>query len=351
MPVARLLCALLTLGVLPLMVGLIIADQTFVISAVFPLTVSLIVLVGVIFVEDRLLKQWILGICLAAVSFLIIGIVKTGLGMTSYFGRPRASLGFTHPVITASVIFCAGLFIALILLQANKPNRNTWMKYCAIVLSSILFIGLFWLAQSRNMMVAILLGLLFARVISRHHFVIKFSGFVLILLLPSLLYLYSYFGSSNDLTWIYLDQLSSSRLTFYKEALISYFSQEWIQSLLIPSTYIHQQFSGLVGYRGFAANDSIYLSIMFNYGLFTLVMFLFLLLIVGWRLSIRKELALEFGAFCGVISYFSFAAEGLTTSNLAVFMVFAYTVKRGVNLEALLRKSPQYNPPIPQVSE
>ncbi|MBE3117167.1 MAG: hypothetical protein IMZ50_00240 [Candidatus Atribacteria bacterium] len=87
--------------------------------------------------------------------------------------------------------------------------------------------------------------------------------------------------------------------------------------------------------RGFASSESVYFSLYVNYGLVTLVSFFVFLLALAKRLS-QAHAPLAYGCLCAVTIFFAIDAQGVTPSNLAIFMVLAYVLREALRKSARL---------------
>lgn len=320
------LAAMLVLGALPLFSGLLTANTTFIVSAVLPLTLSLMTLLGMTLLEERLLKTWVLGVTAPACLFLVLGIVTSHLEASTYFGRPRLLLGFVHPVSTASAILAVMIFTALAAeMRWDKFTRR--QRRLGLSIYGLVSLVLLLVAQSRNLLLSILVGLGCFGIAYRCRSGVRFGWFSLLLLLPLSLYAFILLGSPDDPVWAFVNQLSSGRLGFFQAVLTSNFDLSSGQGLFEAG---NARLAALAEYAGFAATDSVFLSFLINYGVFSFLAFVGMLLWIGHRLSYTAQNAVPFGALCGVVLFFNLDAQGVTTSNLAVFIVFAYAVRAGI---------------------
>jgi len=182
---------------------------------------------------------------------------------------------------------------------------------------------LLYLAASKNTLVAllvILVGAGYALVVRRRSF--RYGAVIGLLVIVCTMYVASAWWDKRDALWGIADEWSSGRMGGYRD-LAGVLKQETASSILLgPSEYSRHNEGGFVG---FAAIDSVYLTVYLNFGLVTLVsLFVFLIALSG-RLS-GRGVPLAYGCLCGMISFFAIDAQGVTPSNLAIFMVLAYAV-------------------------
>lgn len=328
LPLVRLLAVILVLGLIPLLAGVLTANSLFLVSAVFPLTLSLITLVGIILLDEETLTHWVVGITAVTTLFLVLGMVTTQLAPTNYYGRPRVPLGFIHPIYTASVIIGA-----LMLAYVTLGERVRQMKRARRRVSAGCFVGAILLlllaAQDRNQLLMVCIILFCLWLLPKVRRPARFSIFALLLLVPVLLYLVVILGSSDNPVWAALDTLSSGRLGFFQRILIANLDLSDPRTLVEPSVTRLSAFSQLIS---FAATDSVYLSFLINYGLLSVVGLVGFLLFLGYRLSAYTETAGALSVLCGLVLFYGLDAPGLTTSNLILFILLAYTVRTAIAL-------------------
>lgn len=317
----RIAFAGLVLGLIPFLIGLSTGSVPFFVSVAAPLVLSAIVLVGITLIEERDFRDWTLGIGFMALSFLLIGIARNGFAQTGYFGRPRALMGFIHPVHTGSAVIGALIFLALFG-QAWLRERSQWTRRLLTLLYLIVGFGLLYISQSRNILFAVIIGVLGAWLARRYGFRTRFVFVAAILGIPLLLYAFVLLAERGNPIWDYVNALSSARLITYQAVLRSLIDQGGVGFTANAS-----RLEALSTYAGFAAADSVFLSFLVNFGLVGIGSFLALIVALGWRLSLSRLHAVPFGALCAMIVLFTMDAQGATTSNLIQFILFAYTVR------------------------
>jgi hypothetical protein len=190
-------------------------------------------------------------------------------------------------------------------------------------------------AQSRNLLLSILVGLWCFGIARGCGRAFRFGLFAFLLLVPICLYAFVLLGSRNDPVWAFMDELASGRLGFFQTVLIANLDLSSGQGLFEAG---NARLAALADYAGFAATDSVFLSFLINYGIFPFLAFVGMLLLLGDRLSKNAREAAPFGALCGLVLFFNLDAQGVTTSNLAIFIVFAYVVRTGI-LAHIIRPS------------
>lgn len=295
-------------------------DLAFFISVYGPFAAGGIAIVCISALKREEITSWLFGVGLVATVFLIVGLSLYGLQPSVYYGRSRAHIGFVHPTQTASVILMAGAFAfycACWLLQ-----RWRWMLWPAIVGIVVCLLRLLIVADSRNTMLMFILiasCTTFAKVVKRPN--IRF-GMVLIVL-STLLFLgfFAIFGNMHNEFWIFVDSFSSGRLFIFHELIdkiLNTFPLLAIFGLPLGSA------SG-----GFASAESVYMSIFIDFGFFTFAGFIILIYVLAKRLS-KANRPLAYGCLCAVIIYFAIDSQGVTPSNLAIFLALTYSVRNSV---------------------
>ncbi|MCX6983485.1 MAG: hypothetical protein NT118_01865, partial [Lentisphaerae bacterium] len=274
---------------------------------------------------------WVSGVGMLAAVFLGVGLSQYGLATTTYYGRARADFGFIEPTQTAAAVLMTGIFVVLWIGQ--RFRKRTRMRRLLWLFTGVCATLLLFFAASRSTSLALLLLVLGAgySVVARRA-ILKFLPAVILLLVPFVLFGIAVLGDTQGGLWNVLNQFSSQRFYQYN-SLLSKMNQETLLSTLIgPSVY--SQMSGSVA-RGFASSESVYFSLYVNYGLVTLVSFFVFLLALAKRLS-QAHAPLAYGCLCAVMIFFAIEAQGVTPSNLAIFMVLAYVLREALRKSARL---------------
>ncbi len=302
-------------------VGIILSGKlSSVISSVIPLMISLLVIIGLSILEDEIFFLFVLGISFSSLLFLTDGIIFTGLESNLFYGRARSSLGFVHPLQTGAAILGSMMFTYLVsyyVLEIKKvKNKFTRLfVYFSLVILSLFFFYLLWIADSKNTIIMIfimfLCTLLCQTNVVRSLLLTSLGSAISMLYIVSMLKFYS-----DD-----IDIFSSFRFSIYNQNLNQFFSS-------ISSDFL-QLFIGLSSQKsdGFASTESVYISFLLNYGLISFISFIKLLTSVGIKLCVNQTSILPFGCFCGILFFFTFDAQGINTSNLSVFLIFAYSIR------------------------
>lgn len=322
----------LTLGIIPLLSGLLTINTLFLISAVFPLTLSLIALVGIILLDDETLKYWVMGVTAVTAAFLLLGMVTTHFESTMYWGRPRIVLGFIHPIYAASAILGTMVFLFLTF-GAYVQRMQTLQIFIYITVYLVASMTLLFLAQDRNQLSMLCIDLVCFAMMRRANEKTRFLIFAFLLLVPVALYLFVIFGSNDNPLWASIDKLSSNRLSFFQLVLSTNFDISDPRILFEASGNRQAEFSELVG---FAATDSVYLTFLINYGLFALLSFVGFLLYLGVRLAQKPQYVGALALLCGLVFLYGLDASGITTSNLVLFILLAYAVRTAVSPKGVL---------------
>lgn len=334
--VRTLLLSCLLFSAFPLLTGIMNTSLPFVVAAVLPMVVSILALVGVCMLDDETLRAFFLGVALVALGFVCVGIATTGLTPSTYFGRPRVSFGFFHPTFSGTALLAATVFPPMALWGWSGRLKRPVRLSLAVAYTAVC-VGLLHMAQSRNLFIAVIVCggcSALAMVSGRLRRSVLFG---VILMAPLVVYGFALSGGPNDPLWAYVDKLSSYRLTIFQGFLVNLMKQSQGSIFLAPNNRLYQY---LASYSGFAAVESVYLSLFFNFGLLCMLFFVGAIAAVGLKLSRYRRCALPFGVLCGVVLYYALSAEGLTVSNLAVFLGFAYAVRTALRTNGLPQRAP-----------
>lgn len=300
-------------------------NMKFIIGTYGPFLAAGLSLICLAALEQEEFKAWMAGVGLAATVFLIIGLCRYGLGpiggIFNNTDRIRSHIGFIHPTQTASVIFFAGLFsIQFIRWLLRRLRWLRWLVMAGIIAGMVV---LLLAASSRNTALAAFLIIICAVYALAVKESLARLGLVLTLLLAPLVgYAVAVFGDIQSELWMALDAFSSYRFITYRE-LAERFSEISPLMVLIGSP---QWSAG----GGFASAESVYMSVYLNFGLLTLTGLFVFLLMLGWRLS-KARRPLAYGCLCAVIIFFAIDAQGITPSNLAIFLLLVYAVRTALS--------------------
>jgi hypothetical protein len=208
----------------------------------------------------------------------------------------------------------------------------------AVGIICIAAIALLYLAASRNTLVAllvILVGAVYAVFVRRP--IMRYGAAIALLLVTCAMYVVAAWGDRQDVLWGMVDEFSSGRMQGYRELTVDLQQETLFAILFGPSELMRNREAG---FGGFAVIDSVYLTVYLNYGLVTLVSLFALLFALSRRLSGRRA-PLAYGCLCAIIIFFALDAQGVTPSNLAIFMVLAYAVRNASPL-AIISGSLRY---------
>lgn len=298
-------------------------DAAFATGTVGPYAVGGASLACLAALRDQEFAHWLRGVGFAALLFVTAGLLRYGLATTVYYGRPRAHLGFDHPTQSASAVYAAAVYLALVL--AWRLRRTPVAR--ALTLTAVVTAGgwVLLLVSSRNTFVLLFVSLAmagFARAargaVPR---MLALGGIVA--LFPAIMAFAVRGGGERSPLWQAANVLSSLRLSIYRD-LLERLAYEDAFSLLFGPTYVVRELKG--GLSGFAVSDSTYLTIVLNYGLLTIAAFYAFWLLVGTRLS-RRGTPMQFGMFCGLSLYLLLDAQGVTPSNMLIFSLVAWCVR------------------------
>jgi len=322
--------ALVGFVLLPPIAAINFPNGGFIVGVVGPYMIGGVSLLCLAALREGAFQRWSEGVGFVALAFVLAGLARYGLEATSYYGRPRVHLGFSHPIQSSSALLVAAFYLARV--TGKLPDRLGWLRRAArvaiLVGSSILLV----LVQSRNaflLFCVIFLAAGYARVFRAPR--ARLALVVAILALFPAIMTFAYQVSREDPLWILLDFASSYRLTFYANTLADFLRGDWATMLFGPASIVRTRSEGA---QGFAVADSVYLSILLNYGVVTLLSFYAFWLAVARRVA-RAPGTLAFGLLCGVSTYYLLDAQGVTPSNLLVFVLLARTARTAIAARAV----------------
>jgi len=296
-------------------------NPRFIVGSVGPYMVAGLSLICLCVLNTDEFKSWFSGIGLMAIAFFCVGLWEYGLETTKYYGISRAHLGFIHPTQSASVVFLSSLFVMTLIEKAFR--YRIWAKQILLACITVGTAFLLFKVASRNALLLLLLIIFssaYYRLFRQSGF--RFLGVIMISSIMLAVYGFAMWGDSGSTSWAAMDVFSSGRLSTFR-LLGNNIGQENLISLFFGPTVFSQEFNLSTG---FASGESVYTSLLNNYGLITLFSFLGFLLFVGRRLS-KSNHALAFGIWCAIVVFMGIDAQGITPSNLGVFLLMAYGLR------------------------
>ena len=310
---------------LPLGCIAVFPDINYLIYVVLPLVASGMALMGLLALSEQEISLWLSWVGVVALLFILVGLTKYGFEMPSYYGRPRLHLGFVHPTQTASALLSVIIFFAI-----NLNRQVVIIKNMLIFFMLTFFILMMYFADSRNTMVTSLFflsGYIAFRYIRRP--ILRKASVILVMLMVIVVHLFIIAIDLQSGIGFLADKMSSGRLAIILELVQNLKGNSWYSFLLGPSAFVVKKLDDAV-FLGFAAIDSVYISLLVNYGILQLVSFLGLMLFVGLRLS-RMSNSVYIATWSAVMFYFTLDAQGITASNLIIFSLLAISIKASVD--------------------
>ncbi len=317
---------------LPLGCIAVFPDINYLLYVVLPVVASGMALMGLLALSEQEISLWLSWIGIVAVLFILVGLAKYGFEMPSYYGRPRLHLGFVHPTQTASALLSAIIFFAI-----NFDRRVMTFKNMLISFMLTFFVLMMYFADSRNTLVTSLFflsGYIVFRYIRRP--VLRKMYVIWVMLMVIVVHLFIIAIDIQSGIGFLADEKSSGRLAIILELMQSFKGNSWYSFLFGPSPFVIKKLDDAI-FLGFAAIDSVYISLLVNYGILQLVSFLGLMLFVGLRLS-NSPNSEYIAMWSAVVIYFSLDAQGITASNLIIFSLFAISIKASVNRVSFFKK-------------
>lgn len=288
-----------------------------------PLALSFFSALIVMVTPAKFWRQVMIGIGLLSLGLISLRLYNHGFELSTFYFRPRAHLGFNHPLVTSAAILSCLWCIYLVPPWSNARYVHAIFLLCALVVAGV---GLMY-ADSRNsllFLVAWALGSLFW-VISKSFSPLLWKAVVFCtwLLVPAAI---------SFLAWQWRPQASTDFIAANNVASGRLFAAGQLIDLFISRSF------SLVGPswveidpNGFAVADSVFLSYWGHFGFVSIVLLLVFWLWLGIRLrGARFHSSLDYigaGAWFGLTGYFLFDGQGLTVSNLALFLPLTWLLR------------------------
>jgi hypothetical protein len=312
----------------PLLSLLNFPDISFLIATIGPFAVGGVSLMCLSALSDDEFKAWVNGVGFTSLVFLLLGLKDNGIETTNFYGSDRASFGFIHPTQSAAVVLMSGGVMFYFVSQ----RLQRYITLRKLLLTSIVAFTscLLLLAMSKNTMLVVFMTIVCASYATVFNSLSpRFLLSIVLISSPILIFIYAIYGDNQEIIWLTLNFLSSDRFEAYRTLINNMNNETFLTMLFGPSAFSQSDISGNL--RGFASSESVYFSLYVNFGLVGLVSFFIFLLTLAKRLSkIRSPLA--FGGLCGITIFLAIDAQGVTPSNLAIFSLLAYCVRKTVQI-------------------
>lgn len=299
-------------------------DTSYLLYKCGPILMSGVVLFFISNLKDESLKTLALGIGIITIIYFLRGLATYGLETTQLWGRTRVHLGFYHPIQTASVV----AYLAAFSILCNQTIFRNYKLLSILATSATVTISmiLLLLVQSRN---TFLFFITFGIAYLTFRFIIKspsfrFLSYLSIVILINLFFVITLFLSFSYGIDTNMNDISSGRLNMFQNE-ISSFANGPLQNILFGDS------AGDKGRTaGFSSSHSVMISILLNYGTMALILFWGLNLSIAHNLS-KTASPLPLAALISTNIFFVSDTQGLTTSNLAIFLLFAFSFRAAVN--------------------
>jgi hypothetical protein len=302
----------------PLLSLCVVPDLRFLLYACAPLWLaglSFLILAGL---DERDRKAVALGVSVAAVAFLNVGLYRYGFSQGSFYGRSRTHLGFIHPIYSAGAIIAASYFFFII--TRYFFGQKSTLGHFFHLMNCILCASMLIVVDSRNSFVAysIFLGSYLTIIYAKKH---KWLHIVLIaglIMLFGGFMTYSALAERQGSLYSFLNDVSSLRIDVNSK-----FFEAFTKNLSVGSLW--GETSGLpsgsiVERKTFVSYDSILVTTLSNFGLlFSLIFYLWYLL--RGITAYRSKDAASFAAWMAYFFFSIFDAQGLTPSNILIFFL------------------------------
>jgi hypothetical protein len=318
--------------------ALVTRDVTTLQFAVIPLllTWSCFVLLG--YQTQYSIQGLLCGIATAGFIFICLKLVSQGIEMSTHYSRSRALFGFRHPLDSASA--CLAILTGALASISTKRGIIARLFFAIIVILAIIGINL---TGTRNILLYVAGtslggGVLLALRNRRLTRVLVFSLIGVIPLFVTSLFVLSDLGAkvvdtNPDATNSIIHRLHAIK-TIRSEINFK------LQNNWGPSFQLEY---GPIA-NGFSVYDSVYLNYWHHFGYFGFLLFNFSWIGLGLVLAYKKpDNNLTYywcaGSWIGLSLFFTFDGQGLTISNLSLFLPFALALSQSNRIDTSLSMS------------
>ena len=301
-------------------------NQSQIAFGLMPLAVSFLSAWMIMVAPAKFWRQVMIGIGLLALGLIVLRISKYGFEVSRYYTRPRAHLGFNHPLVTsAAILSCLWCTYLIPGWKSSRPIHAVFLA-CPLIVAAA---GLIY-ADSRNSLLFLTswgFGALFW-MIAKSFGPLLWRVIVLCFWLSvplSLLLLAWTWQRETSGDFAAVDAITSGRLSAAGQIIDLFTDQSFT---LIGSSWLELNPKGI---NGFAVADSVFLSYWGHFGFISTLFLLAFWLWLGLRLwSASFYSSIDYigaGAWFGLTGYFLFDGQGLTVSNLALFIPLAWLLR------------------------
>ncbi|MCX6119850.1 MAG: hypothetical protein NT027_20135, partial [Proteobacteria bacterium] len=220
-----------------------------------PFMISGLTIFFISFLNLKLLKNLVYGLATIGTFLVFYRIYGYGIEVSTFYFRPRWTFGFSHPLVTSSVVCCMAM--AILILQSHI--RLLSVRICLQVLTLALSIYVLYKVDSKNMSIfAVNSILLFAvlavlknRVVIALSYVIGVASIGCFVILAA-----THYGFKDVVAQKLSTSSFLSRLNDF---------QAIIDSIQLGPSALFGVSNSVI--KSFAVSDSIYTSIWHHYGL------------------------------------------------------------------------------------
>ncbi len=281
------------------------------------------ILLAILQLKRQTLAMFAFGIGTAAMFLWSMSIGFYGFAQSTYFSRPRIHLGLDHPLNTSSMLVGGGVFLFMLARHYSNwlARVPCWVRNLVMMTIFGTLLGFAFAADSKNMLAAIaVFGMVYTLIKRLDRFLLLQSILVgLTILCPLILYGLAY-AAVSGLAGV--PSVDAARLQAYGVTV-----QRIVDHIYGANGW--QWFEFLQPLRQeaatFATVESVFLSYIVNFGLWSILPFAAFWTAAGLRL-VKEQRQLGLALWVALMVMFTFDAQGFTPSNMVIFMLFAYVV-------------------------
>ncbi len=328
-----------TFLVVPLISLAVYPDHDFAYSAVAPVLLTGAGIIAMIGLDRTSFTTYLYGVGFSAIVFLIVGVFVFGFETSTNYLRPRLHLGMAHPLDTSSMILAATVGMILFV---NCFSQRPLAPSLARFMTSLILLSFFYLihlADSRNVEASFLvasIAFVVAWMLNQYHRSIatraRDNGETLLWYLASGLKVLIIIGSIMPIMLYVACFAMRSHLTDIPPVFHRFYAYGIEMNSIIKSIYTNGGLGPAVEaltqtHRRivtFSSVESVYLSYMKAFGFWGILPLLIMLTRAGVRL-INNPVGLAI--WSGIIVFYTFDAQGLTSSNLIVVCLLTLVLR------------------------
>jgi len=342
-----LILAIVTFGVMPLLVGANVYNLKFFLLICVPQIANLFIILAISRLSEKQFWSFVMGIVFVCVVLTSFGLFRAGFEATIYHAdyriRTRILLGFLHPIPAASSI--VAILVVVPKIAKNYQHaislRNKKILYyifCGLMIAAL------YCVNSRNVMMSLCGGVIVYFIRKKKSKGLSSITTICIAFAIASIYSAVFFLTYEELSYLLSWDIGSGlyRLFDFKRNLTAIMNRPFWDILLPSDVFFNTASHGDTPIR-FNFTDSVYLSYLGGFGLLATAMLLLCLLYLFNRLNRTPATGWGLGALVACLIFYCFDAQGITMGNLIYFSMLSFAFRTAFCGKRVFRKRREWS--------